>query len=152
MLRRKPGHTKLAPEMATTEKKGRPSRDAFATVHGAEPRELDAVVAFATAAGLDVLQTDAARRTVIVRGSTAAINKAFDVQLNDYQYDQGVYRSHDDEVKLPANIADYVETVVGLTNRKIPARHFSTAKVARKRASLDPPNTQPLTPAQVAAL
>ena len=152
MLRRKPGHTKLAPEMVTTDEKGRPSRDAFATAHGAEPRELDAVVAFAKAAGLDVLQTDAARRTVIVRGSAAAINKAFDVQLNDYQYDQGVYRSHDDEVKLPANIADYVEAVVGLTNRKVPARHFSTAKVARKRASLDPPNTQPLTPAQVAAL
>ena len=73
-------------------------------------------------------------------------------ELNNYQYDQGVYRSHDAEVNLPADIADYVDAVVGLTNRKVPAKHFSTAKVARKRASLDPPNTQPLTPAQVAVL
>jgi kumamolisin len=152
ILRRNSGHTRLTPRTVIIDKKMRPSHDAFAAAHGAEPHELDAVVAFAKTAGLDVLQTDAARRSVVVRGSAAAINKAFDVQLNNYQYDQGVYRSHDAEVNLPADIADYVDAVVGLTNRKVPAKHFSTAKVARKRASLDPPNTQPLTPAQVAVL
>src|SRR5580704_6017674 len=85
ILRRKPGHTRLTPRTVIIDKKTRPTHDAFAAAHGAEPHELDAVVAFAKTAGLDVLQTDAARRSVVVRGSAAAINKAFDVQLNNYQ-------------------------------------------------------------------
>jgi kumamolisin len=99
-----------------------------------------------------VLETDAARRSVVVRGPAAAMNKAFQVQLHDYQYSKGTYRSHDEAVKLPASIVDYVEAVVGLTDRKVKATHFSTISAARKRAAVDPSNTTALTPAQVAAL
>jgi kumamolisin len=152
LLRRKPGHVKLKPEDIIANRGLRPSRDTFAAARGAESSELNAVAAFAKAAGLDVLETDAARRSVVVRGSAAAVNKAFHIELNYYRYERGTYRSHDGEVNLPSNIADYVEAVVGLTNRKVPARHFSTASAARRRALLDPPNTQTITPAQVAAL
>ncbi len=152
ILRRRPGHAQLKPEAVAAVSRSRPSREAFAATQGAQQSELDAVVAFVKSAGLAVLQADAARRSVVARGSAAAISKAFDVELNDYQYDRGTYRSHDDEVRLPSNIADYVEAVVGLTNRKVPAKHFSTASAARRRAQLDPPNTAPLTPAQVGAL
>jgi kumamolisin len=152
MLRRKPGHAKPRPEAMTPNKAPRPSREAFAAAHGAEPKELDAVVAFAKAAGLNVLETNAARRSVVVHGPAAAVNQAFGVQLHDYQYSKGTYRSHDEPVKVPASIADYVEAVVGLTNRKVEARHFSTISAARKRAKLDPPHTTALTPAQVATL
>ncbi|WP_233859532.1 S53 family peptidase [Paraburkholderia sp. HD33-4] len=127
-------------------------RDAFAIHHGADPDELEAVKAFATDAGLSVVEADAARRSVIVHGTVAAVNKAFNVQLNDYQYQRGEYRSHDGAVSVPTSIANYVEAVVGLTDRKVHATHFSTASAARKRASMDPPNTKPLTPAQIATL
>jgi kumamolisin len=142
----------------------RPTREAFANQRGADPKELDAVAAFAKNNGMKVLETDAARRSVIVRGPTDAINKAFNVELNDYEYERGTYRSHDGAVKLPATIADYIEAVVGLTNRQVHARHFSTARRLGGRAlgkesnaggsgaAKDPVNTQPLTPAQVAAL
>jgi kumamolisin len=152
LLRRKPGHAKLKPGAMVADRGTRPSREEFAAARGAEPSELKAVTDFAKKADLEVVETDPARRSVVVRGSAAAINKAFNIQLNDYQYERGTYRSHDGEVNLPSSIADYVDAVVGLTNRKVPARHFSTASAARKRALLDPPNTQPLTPAQVAAL
>jgi kumamolisin len=152
MIRRKQGHPKLKPEAVIVDQKSRPSRDAFAAAHGADPRELEAVAAFAKSAGFDVLETDAARRSVIVRGSVATINKAFDTQLNNYRYEAGNYRSHDGELKLPSHIADYIEAVVGLTNRKVPAVHFSTIAAQRKRDLLDPANTRPLTPGQVAAL
>jgi kumamolisin len=152
MLRRKPGHAKAKPEEMIANRTPRPSREAFAQAHGAEPSELEAVESFAKAANLDVLEVDAARRSVIVRGPASAVNKAFDVELNNYQYEDGTYRSHDGEVKLPSHIADYVEAVVGLTNRKVPARHFSTVSARRKRANMDPVSTQPLTPSQVATL
>lgn len=73
------------------------------------------VTAFAKAAGLQVLETDLARRSVIVRGPVDAVNKAFAVELHDYAHEGGRYRSHDGAVNLPSNIADYVEAVVGLT-------------------------------------
>jgi kumamolisin len=152
LLRRKPGHVALKPEQVVADASARPSQAQFAAARGADPAELDAVAAFARNAGLEVLETDAARRSVIVRGSVDAVNKAFDVQLNDYQYDGGTYRGHDGAVSLPTAIAPYVEAVVGLTNRKVPAQHFSTAAAARKKATADPKNTQPLTPAQVAGL
>jgi kumamolisin len=152
ILRRRQGHPAVKPAALSVDRRPRPTRDHFAAAYGADPQELDAVAAFAKAAGLEVLETDAVRRSVIARGSAAAINAAFGVQLNHYQYAQGTYRSHDDEVKLPQQIADYVEAVVGLTNRAVPAEHFSTIAARRRLALLDPANTQPLTPAQVAEL
>jgi kumamolisin len=156
LLRRKQGDAKPAHGgaggAAADTGLARPTRDAFAVQHGADPKELEAVKTFATAEGLSVIEADAARRSVIVRGTVQAMNQAFDVQLNDYQYERGAYRSHDGGVSLPPAVADYIEAVVGLTNRKVHARHFSTAAAARKRATMDPPATRPLTPAQVATL
>src|SRR5262249_987666 len=120
-----------------------------ANERGADPKELDEVAAFARAAGLQVVETDATRRSVVVHGSATAVNGAFGVELNDYAYERGSYRSHDGPVKLPSTVADYVEAVVGLTHRHVHAEHFSTA---RRRGVGDPPNTRPLTPAQVATL
>ena len=127
----------------------RPTRDQFVEARGADQAEIDKVAAFAKSAGLQVLQSDAARRSVVVRGSVAAVNKAFAVKLNDYQYERGKYRSHDGAVYLPSGVARYVQAVVGLTNRPVRAVHFSTA---RRRSPADPANTKPLTPQQVATL
>ncbi len=93
------------------------------------------------------MDSDTAKRMVIVRGPADAVNKAFNVTLNDYEFERGQYRSHDGAVNLPSSVAGYVEAVVGLTNRQVHARHYSTAK---RRATKDPANTQPLTPGQVA--
>ena len=147
LLRRKTGAAKQAQIVAADAQ--RPTREEFANSRGADPGELDKVVDFAKQAGLEVVEADAARRSVIVRGSVADVDKAFAVQLNDYQYEHGKYRSHDGAVNLPSSIADYVEAVVGLTNRPVRARHLSTA---RRRNPADPANTKPLTPQLVATL
>ncbi len=147
LLRRKKGAARQAHVVAADAP--RPTREEFANSCGADPSELDKVVDFAKQAGLEVVEADAARRSVVVRGSVADVDKAFAVHLNDYQYEHGTYRSHDESVKLPSNIAHYVEAVVGLTNRPVRATHFSTA---RRRNPDDPVNTKPLTPQQVATL
>jgi kumamolisin len=147
LLRRKVGASKQAEIVARDAP--RPTRDQFVEARGADQAEIDKVVAFAKSAGLDVVESDAARRSVVVRGSVAAVNKAFAVQLNDYQYERGKYRSHDGAVSLPSDVAGDVEAVVGLTDRPVRAVHFATA---RRKNPADPPNTKPLTPQQVATL
>ena len=126
LLRRKAGASKQAEIVAADAP--RPTRDQFAEARGADQAEIDKVVAFAKSAGLDVVESDTARRSVVVRGSVAAINKAFAVQLKDYQYERGKYRSHDGTVSLPSDVAGYVKAVVGLTNRPVRAVHFSTVR------------------------
>ena len=149
LLRRKVGPAVAQAGRVAAGASSRPTREAFASERGADPKELADVAAFARDAGLQVLQSDIARRSVIVRGTADAVNKAFNVQLHDYAYERGTYRSHEGPVNLPSTIAPYVEAVVGLTNRQVHAQHFSTVK---RRGVGDPPNTQPLTPIQVANL
>ncbi len=121
----------------------------FAAAHGADPRDVSAVEAFARTHGLQVLESDPARRSVVVRGPARAIDGAFAVELHDYQSPDGKYRGHAGAASVPAGLAGVVEAVVGLDTRTVHARHFSRA---RRRNPADPPSTGTLTPAQVAQL
>jgi kumamolisin len=121
----------------------------FAAAHGADPKELEQVATFARSHGLEVVESHPARRSVIVRGTVTAINKAFAVELHDYQSPRGKYHGHTGPASLPSGIADIVEAVIGLDNRQVPARHYSTA---RRQNPADPLNTKPLMPQQVAQL
>jgi kumamolisin len=126
-----------------------PSRTDFANTGGADPKDLKTVATFARTAGLTVLSSHKARRTVIVRGSVALINKSFALKLHDYRFAGGEYRSHDGPVSVPRRLAGIIEAVVGLTNRKVPAQHYAAR---RAKVTADPPNTQPVTPQQIASL
>ena len=61
--------------------------DAFVRRYGASQEDIDKVVAFANSNQLTVLETDAARRMVIVRGTVAQMNAAFAVDLGHYEHD-----------------------------------------------------------------
>ena len=153
ILRRRPDGQKLrkmeefsaGPKVAGK----RLSRADFADMHGADPKDLAAVEAFARSNGLEVVESHRARRSVVVRGTAAAVRKAFAVELNDYDSPRGQYRSHIGSVNLPSALSETVEAVIGLDNRRVPAHHYSTA---RRKNPQDPPNTKPVTPQQVAQL
>ena len=114
----------------------------FETTHGAAQADLDKVVAFAKTNGLQVVESNAARRSVVVRGTAAQMNTAFAVDLHHYSSPLGTYHGHEGPAHLPPDIAGIVETVVGLDNRQLPAKHFTA----------DPPNTKSITPQEVAKL
>jgi kumamolisin len=124
------------------------SRARFAKAHGADPRDLQAVVRFARAHGLIVARSHAARRSIVLRGPAAAVNQAFAVRLNRYRFPGGTYRSHDGPSSVPSALAKIVEAVVGLTDRQVPSQHYA----ARRQQSADPQDTHSLTPQQVAQL
>jgi hypothetical protein len=122
-VRRKPGapplpdlaHWKATPpgqrELLSAEK--------FGAIYGAAPDELEKVASYARSQGLVVTETNIARRTVVASGSVEHMNRAFAVELGRYKAGKETYRGREGHVHLPANIADLVEGVFGLDNRRV---------------------------------
>jgi kumamolisin len=120
------------------------SQAEFAERYGADPAEIDRVSAFARGHGLTVEETNAARRTVVVSGTIAHFNKAFDVALQNYEHEverdprsgkhTEIHRGFDGFIHVPADLAEVIVGVFGLDNRRI-----------TKRGLADPPGTTLLT-------
>jgi kumamolisin len=125
------------------------NRATFVANHGAEPKEIEQLIAFAKSNGLEVVETNAGARSVVLRGTAAKMNKAFSVKLCDYQGTYRKYHSHTGPAKLPGELTTIVDAVIGLHNRPIHARAHNTA---RRRSTQDPANTKPVTPQQIAQL
>ena len=130
------------------------SRADFAAQNGADPADIAQVEAFARGHGLTVVESDVARRSVVVNGTVASLNAAFGVALHDYRSPRGKYRGYAGALSMPAGMAGVVEAVFGLDNRKVPAQHYAAKrkKVSASPETTNPPNTAPVTPQQIAAL
>jgi kumamolisin len=121
------------------------SREEFAGQYGADQQDVDRVNSFAGQHGLQVIDTDLARRTVEVTGSAAAMRSAFGVDLGRYEADGVSYRGREGAVQVPADLEDVIEGVFGLDDR--PQAH-PRLKRHRKR----PAQAHPFMPQQVAQL
>ncbi|GAC1306076.1 MAG: hypothetical protein NVSMB24_15960 [Mucilaginibacter sp.] len=124
------------------------TREEYAKKYGAEQSDIDKVTAFAEQNGLKVVETSKPRRTVVLAGTVDQMNKAFSVDLGNYQTSNEVYRGREGNIKLPAELASVVESVHGLDNRPVSTPQFRPA--AEGIAS--PEGISPLTPPQVAKL
>ncbi len=118
----------------------------FAATYGAAQADVDKVTGFAKKNGLKVVDANLARRTVILSGTVAQMNKAFGVELARYKTPTESYRGREGAVQLPASLANIVEGVFGLDNRRM-ARRAAVRPMAKPQQS-----AQPLTPPQVAGL
>jgi kumamolisin len=90
----------------------------YEALYGADPADVDKVVAFARAQGLSVVSTDLAARTVVVAGSAHAMEAAFRVELKHYTSPRGPYRGRVGPVQIPVELQGIVEGVFGLDNRE----------------------------------
>ena len=129
------------------------TREQFAQRHGASATDLQAVVTFAAAHGLAVVQQHAARRTVVVCGEVAQMNAAFGVELWQFEYPQGTYRAPRAAVRLPTELQDIVVAVLGLDDRPQARPHlrvYAGPKPRRSRAAVPP--VASFTAVQLAAL
>ena len=113
----------------------------FAARYGATEQDLNAVTTFASEHGLRVVEANSGRRSVVLSGTVAQMNDAFGVTLNDYQVPGQVepsaftgrrgpvpaqtHRGYDGTVQLPYAVADIVEDVVGLDNRRTGGRNWT---------------------------
>ena len=114
-------HRQALPKL--TGKEARISHTEFAKTYGADPAHLDKVRQFAHDHHLQVLERgdELLRRTVILAGTAAAMEKAFGVELTAYEHPEGSYRGHTGAIQLPEDLAGMVTGVFGLDTR--PAAH-----------------------------
>ena len=103
---------------------GHVRREDFTGQYGAQQADIDAVKKFASEHGLAVVDQDAARRTVVLSGTVAAFNRAFEVDLQQFEHAGGSYRGRTGPVHLPDELQDAVEAVLGLDNRPAAKPHF----------------------------
>jgi kumamolisin len=122
------------------------SHQEFAARYGAAKADIDRVTAFAKEHGLALVEASVPRRTVIVSGTVAQMNRAFGVDLGRYESPTETYRGREDAVNLPADLAGIVEGVFGLDNRRMAMR------AAARPLPTPAQTTTPLTPPQVATL
>lgn len=121
------------------------SRQEFAAKHGADESVMEQLRQFAQEHNLDVSETSPQRRTVKLRGTAADMIRAFEVQLDRYEFNGHRYRARTGRIHLPAELAPHVEAVLGLDNRPQAQPHFRV----RPKASA---SSVSYTPRQVAEL
>lgn len=107
--------------------------------------DMDAARHWAAVHGLAVTAESASRRTMVMSGSVAQFNAAFDIKLERFDYPGGSYRGWIGTLSLPLEMAEIVEAVLGLDDRPVATTHFR-----RLRAGAPPAGTASFTPPQVA--
>src|SRR5262249_49971050 len=83
---------------------------------GADPADLERVARVLQQFDLEVVKTDPRTRSVEVRGTLAALGKAFQVELAYYDDEGKIRRGYEGPIHVPEEIADIVEYVFGLDN------------------------------------
>jgi kumamolisin len=94
-----------------------PTREVFATDLGADSSDLETVAAFARHHGLNVSESDPARRQVILSGRASSFALAFGVMLQRFHGPSGEYRGTTDEIRIPSELHPAVESILGLDDR-----------------------------------
>ena len=121
------------------------SREGYAAGHGADPQDIERVAEFAAAHHLVVVESNPARRTVVLSGTVATFDSAFGVALQQVEHAGGTYRGRTGTISVPANLAGIVEGVFGLDDRTQAEPHYQRLQpegVAASRAvgsSFTPP-------------
>lgn len=113
------------------------SRQAFTERYGADPADLAKVAAFARAHGLSVVESSEARRSIVLRGTVAAMNAAFGVTLKRCRSGEMTYRGREGELSVPSDLAHVVVAVLGLDNR--PQAEARVRIAAEPATSFAPP-------------
>jgi kumamolisin len=108
------------------------TRAEYSKRHGPDPASLKLVKAFAKEYGLTVETGDRAERcTVRLSGSTAAMQKAFGVKLEQHTTAAGTFRIREGAIYLPEELIGHVRAVLGLDNRPQAQPHMRYADKAK---------------------
>ena len=126
------------------------TREQFAASYGANPGDIGKVEAFAHQHNLTVAEVSAARRTVVLAGTIAALSAAFGVYLAKYQHPDGDFRGRTGPIYIPEDLAGIIQGVFGFDNRPQARPHFRKHKPKQPAKKSGAPTS--FTPLQVAQL
>ena len=98
----------------------------FAQQHGADPADIESIRKFAAEFGLQFLERgdEVERRTVTLAGTAAAMERAFSVELRDYEHPEGSYRGRTGAIQVPEEYAAGIQGVFGLDDRAVAKPHY----------------------------
>jgi kumamolisin len=89
-------------------------------LHGASLDAMTVAAAFAAAHGLQVVEANTAARTVKLRGKASDMTAAFNTQTQRAKTADGVeYRARQGAIYVPADLAPFVEAVLGIDNHPL---------------------------------
>jgi len=102
------------------------SHSEFAAQYGANPAHVDKMKQFAVENKLHMLERgdEVLRRTVTLAGTAAAMEKAFGVELNEYEHPDASYRGRTGAIHIPEEYAAMIQGVFGLDDRPMVKPHF----------------------------
>jgi kumamolisin len=92
------------------------THDELAAAYGASEADLDAVIAYATHVGLDVIEASAARRMVVLSGTLGEVCKAFPADVRRVEHGGVRCRRRVGHVSVPDVLAGAIEAVFGLSS------------------------------------
>jgi kumamolisin len=125
-------HRQELPKLTGSEK--RMTHSDYARTYGADPAHVDKIRQFAKDNNLQMLERgdEVLRRTITLAGTAAAMEKAFSVDLNEFDHPDGSYRGHSGAIQMPEDLASIVTGVFGLDTRPVVHPHirFRTANRA----------------------
>jgi len=124
----------------------------FANKYGAEPAHLEKIRQFAKENNLHMLERgdELVRRTVTLAGTAAAMEKAFSVELTEYEHPNGTYRGRTGSIHIPADCTSIIQGVFGLDDRPVAQPHYRY-RDAKKASGAGAANVS-YSPVQVATL
>ena len=105
-----------------------PNREDVRRRCSASTESVRKVEAFAAEHSLQVKQSDAVKRTVVLSGTVRSLESAFGVALEQYEDGNTRYRGRVGGLEIPEEIKDDVESVLGLDNRPQAKPHFRRKK------------------------
>jgi kumamolisin len=134
------------------EMRGTMSHNDFARTYGADPAQVDKIRQFARENNLQMLERgdEVLRRTITLAGTAAAMEKAFGIELNEFEYESGSYRGYNGQIQLPDELASIVSGIFGLDNRPVAHPQFRYRNTNRAFGSRV--SSVSYNPAQVAKL
>src|SRR5579884_3898124 len=111
------------------------SREQFAERFGADPADALRVEQFAAENDLTVVDTDLARRSVLLTGTVSDISEAFGTQLSIFQSPEGTFRGRTGHLYVPADLAPAIVGVFGLDERPQARAHIRRLSAATPDAA-----------------
>ncbi len=128
------------------------SHNDFAKTYGADPAQVDRIRQFAKENNLQMLERgdEILRRTVTLAGSASNMEKAFGVELTEFEHENGSYRGYSGAIQMPEDCAAFVTGVFGLDDRPVAQPHFRYRNTNRAFGARS--STIAYNPAQVAKL
>ncbi|NNC11409.1 S8/S53 family peptidase [Planctomonas sp. JC2975] len=119
-------------------------RDEFVQRYGADPTDVDAVVAEAESAGAEVLSVDAGERRIRIRAKASVVHDLFGASLETAEHEPRSggtvrFRQRTGTLALPEGMQGRVVAVLGLDDRPQATAHFVSIASAAVAVSYTPP-------------